>query len=431
MTFEIFNHNKENLVGHAGKHQEHVGAGAAVLGEIKHFKIFNQNKENKVQNAPGGKRSVLGEIKEERNQLEQQDQEEDQCQAFNFFSDDENFNFSLTGSPSMDLCPDTSVANVDDFDVSFASTENDWDEAPEIVDDAIFNVAEIPTIVDDVLLNVPATASNDITEDLDQDYLTAPEYKEDIYTYLRSLEPSLKPRSNYMTYQPDVTHTMRSIMVDWLVEVAVEYKLNPTTLHLTISFIDRFMSVMAVERSKLQLVGAVAMYIAAKVEEIHPPHVSDFVYITDDAFTVKQMLRMEQLILTVLKFRVSGPTSYGFVTKFCIMFGLSARATSLATYLNELTLLDGETFLKFSSSLVAAGCVAVARDSLGEEAWNDDMAVMAGYVEEDLEECSEKLKELFKKAGQHQLQATRGKYKTDEFHNVAFFVPQSKDDMSF
>ena len=56
---------------------------------------------------------------------------------------------------------------------------------------------------------------------------------------------------------------MRSILVEWLVEVAEEYNLELETLYLTISYLDRFLSVMSVLRGKLQLVGVTAMFIAA------------------------------------------------------------------------------------------------------------------------------------------------------------------------
>ena len=46
---------------------------------------------------------------------------------------------------------------------------------------------------------------------------------------------------------------------------------------------------MAVQRSKLQLVGAAAMFIAAKYEEIYPPDVAEFVYITDDTYNKRQV----------------------------------------------------------------------------------------------------------------------------------------------
>ena len=74
-----------------------------------------------------------------------------------------------------------------------------------------------------------------------------------------------RPRANYMQRQTDITANMRTILVDWLAEVADEYRLHRETLFLAVNFVDRFLSVMAVQRSKLQLLGTAAMFIAAYV----------------------------------------------------------------------------------------------------------------------------------------------------------------------
>jgi hypothetical protein len=44
--------------------------------------------------------------------------------------------------------------------------------------------------------------------------------------------------------------------------------------------------------------------------------VGEFVYITDDTYTKKQVLRMEHLILKVLAFDLSVPTILSFITNF-------------------------------------------------------------------------------------------------------------------
>ena len=67
----------------------------------------------------------------------------------------------------------------------------------------------------------------------------------------------------YMIKQPDITYPMRAILVDWLVEVGEEYKLQPETIYLAVNYIDRFLSYMSVQRAKLQLVGTACMFIAA------------------------------------------------------------------------------------------------------------------------------------------------------------------------
>ena len=71
-----------------------------------------------------------------------------------------------------------------------------------------------------------------------------------------------------MKKQPDITSSMRSILIDWLVEVAEEYKLHRETLYLSVNYIDRFLSQMSVLRGKLQLVGAASMFIASYVSNI-------------------------------------------------------------------------------------------------------------------------------------------------------------------
>lgn len=68
-----------------------------------------------------------------------------------------------------------------------------------------------------------------------------------------------------MKKQPDITNSMRAILVDWLVEVGEEYKLQNETLYLAVNYIDRFLSSMSVLRGKLQLVGTAAMLLASYV----------------------------------------------------------------------------------------------------------------------------------------------------------------------
>lgn len=47
------------------------------------------------------------------------------------------------------------------------------------------------------------------------------------------------PNPQYMKKQPDITEAMRCILVDWLVEVSEEFKLDQYTLYMSISIVDR------------------------------------------------------------------------------------------------------------------------------------------------------------------------------------------------
>lgn len=156
------------------------------------------------------------------------------------------------------------------------------------------------------------------------------EYRQDILDYLRDAEERHRPKPLYMRKQPDISPSMRTILVDWLVEVGEEYRLQTETLCLAVSYIDRFLSVMSVVRAKLQLVGTAAMFIAAKYEEIYPPDVGEFVYITDSTYTKTQVLRMEQLILKVLKFDLCVPTTTIFLNAYPMLDDLPKDVKYLA-----------------------------------------------------------------------------------------------------
>lgn len=255
------------------------------------------------------------------------------------------------------------------------------------------------------------------------------EYKDEILTYMREEEQKNRPKSSYMSKQPDINNSMRSILIDWLVEVSEEYKLNTETLYLAVNYTDRFLSQMSVLRGKLQLVGTTSMYIAAKYEEISPPDVHEFVYITDDTYTKKQVLRMEHLLLKVLDFRMNTPTINCFLThylRFLKMSGLntSDKVEHLARYLAELTLIESDTFLKFLPSQIAASAVYLSLVTLNKK-WTKSIADELGYDFEltELKECIEALHVSMKNAPTLTQQAIQEKYKSNKFSSVSTLEP--------
>jgi len=111
----------------------------------------------------------------------------------------------------------------------------------------------------------PAAVAASDDEEGEDPQLCKP-YASDIYSYLRSMESQAKrrPATDYIAaVQFDVSPNMRAILVDWLVEVAEEYKLVSDTLYLTVSYIDRFLSANALNRQRLQLLGVSAMLVAS------------------------------------------------------------------------------------------------------------------------------------------------------------------------
>lgn len=252
---------------------------------------------------------------------------------------------------------------------------------------------------------------------------TVPEYAEEIYKHLREAELKNRPKACYMKKQQDITNSMRCILVDWLVEVSEEYSLHRETLFLAINYIDRFLSTMAVQRGKLQLVGAASMFLASKYEEIYPPDVGEFAYITDDTYTKKQVLRMEHLILKVLKFDISPPTTNWFCDHFLKQAECDDKTKSLAMLLIELSLVDCDTFLKYNPSLLAAAATCLSRYSMdsSQESWPSSMVKLTGYEVCDMAECLQDLYHMYCNAPKQPQQAVMEKYKNSKHHEVSDF----------
>lgn len=57
------------------------------------------------------------------------------------------------------------------------------------------------------------------------------------------------------------------------------------------------------------------MLIASKYEEMYAPEVADFVYITDNAYTKKEIRDMEAIILRALDFSVGKPLCLHFLRR--------------------------------------------------------------------------------------------------------------------
>lgn len=152
---------------------------------------------------------------------------------------------------------------------------------------------------------------------------------------------------------------MRAILVDWIVEVHMKFRLSPPTLYLCVNIIDRYLNLASVERENLQLVGVTALLLACKYEEIYPPEVRDCVYITDRAYTRQDVLNMEQEIVKRLEFKMTVPTGHPFLQRFLTISGASETACMAANYYME-RLLQEHEMLEYRPSLVAAAAVCLA-----------------------------------------------------------------------
>lgn len=125
---------------------------------------------------------------------------------------------------------------------------------------------------------------------------------------------SLEREPNMFDQHPGLQPRMRAILLDWLNEVCEVYKLHRETYYLSVDYIDRFLSRKKEQKkTHLQLLGITALFVAAKVEEIYPPKIGEFAYVTDGACSEDDILREELLLLSELQWSINPVTVMGWL----------------------------------------------------------------------------------------------------------------------
>mmetsp|Transcript_28634 Transcript_28634/g.31804 ORF Transcript_28634/g.31804 Transcript_28634/m.31804 type:complete len:365 (+) Transcript_28634:44-1138(+) len=255
----------------------------------------------------------------------------------------------------------------------------------------------------------------------DADIIYCALYAEDIRaTMLKNEEKQRNFKSQYSfeKVQTQINLNMRAILVDWLVEVAEEYKLRRQTLFLAVHYVDRYTALRTVERSDLQLIGITCMFIASKYEEIHPPPVDEFVYISDNTYTREQIITMETEILVTLKFELTISTVHSFLSHFLVGCAVSDIFQHLCHYFSETTLVH-KTFWQYDPSTIAAAIIYLALTTLSIDCSNFNVEGVTGYSFSSVKHIMAIICNIHSGASMSQLRAVHGKYSLPKYSRVA------------
>eukprot|EP00578_Thalassiosira_sp_NH16_P018256 CAMPEP_0181116754 /NCGR_PEP_ID=MMETSP1071-20121207/22125_1 /TAXON_ID=35127 /ORGANISM="Thalassiosira sp., Strain NH16" /LENGTH=377 /DNA_ID=CAMNT_0023201031 /DNA_START=291 /DNA_END=1424 /DNA_ORIENTATION=+ len=259
--------------------------------------------------------------------------------------------------------------------------------------------------------------ADDIDERDSDDPLCATSYVQDMYEHFRSKEQSTSVRPVYMEDQKFINERMRSILVDWLVEVHLKFKLVPETLYLTVNIIDRYLAKTEVSRPKLQLVGVTSLLIASKYEEIYPPELRDLVYICDRAYSKLEILDMEEIILKKLEYQITIPSAHAFLVRYLKAAHADKKIVQLSCFILDGTL-QSYNMLHYLPSQLAAAAVFIARRTVGRNAWSPTLLKYAQYREEDIKPVARAV--LAEKSDSStELRAVNKKYTSSRYGGVA------------
>ena len=242
---------------------------------------------------------------------------------------------------------------------------------------------------------------------------------------------NFKAEYNYMNNQKEITEQMRSILIDWIIDVHGKFGFCDETLYMTVSIIDRYSSIKKITRNEYQCLGITALMISCKHEEINVPKVEDFIYITDNAYTKQEVFNMEIDILDKLKYNLLYPSPIKFYEYLSLHFGFDKKKHFLGKYLMETFLLNLIS-IKFKPSIISCACIYIVMKFFKmknyKESYLKKWYMIEGKEGFELEhgcgikDCAQEMCNFVDNIGSTKYLSCQKKYSADDYCNISKLI---------
>lgn len=240
--------------------------------------------------------------------------------------------------------------------------------------------------------------------DLKNEYACAL-YAGDVYEYLKQMELKYQLPQNFMQIQTHITPRLRAYCVDWQVEVhrqisqTFKRSLQIDTLFLSISLLDRFLGKKLIGNTeKLHLIGLGCFFIACKFEETYYPSIDQLLRLVPEAGKKDDVLRMEKIILSELRYSLGVPTSIIFLKRYAKAAHADSMIGMLSRFMSEYSLSSYNMISQYLPSQIAAAAISHALRIMGRNPWSATLQKYTGYSYDDIFQCVVDMKGIVKRA---------------------------------
>uniref|UniRef100_A0A5F8GBT9 G1/S-specific cyclin-D2 n=1 Tax=Monodelphis domestica TaxID=13616 RepID=A0A5F8GBT9_MONDO len=131
---------------------------------------------------------------------------------------------------------------------------------------------------------------------------------------LLTIEERYLPQCSYFKcVQKDIQPYMRRMVATWMLEVCEEQKCEEEVFPLAMNYLDRFLAGVPTPKCRLQLLGAVCMFLASKLKETIPLTAEKLCIYTDNSVKPQELLEWELVVLGKLKWNLAAVTPHDFI----------------------------------------------------------------------------------------------------------------------
>ena len=233
--------------------------------------------------------------------------------------------------------------------------------------------------------------------------------------------------------QKEINGQMRSILIDWLIDVHYKFDLTDETLFMTVLIIDRYISYKPISKLRFQLLGITSLLLSCKYEEIMLPKIEDFIYITDNAYIKKDVIDMENDILDVLNFDLIFPSPIKFYEYLALNFDFDRKKFLMGKYLMESFMVD-INWVKYRASVIACSCIYIVMKYYKMENYKEaydrkyynlneyDVNDIKYQNELDIKDCAKDICVFVDNVNKSNYLSCKNKYSDENFEKVSLII---------
>ena len=171
---------------------------------------------------------------------------------------------------------------------------------------------------------------------------------------------------NYLYIKPifgnhfDINDIHRTILVDWLINVHLYFKLSDECLYLSIKLIDIFLArTTNFTKNKLQLLGICSLQISSKyIEQVHPS-INDLSDLCDKCYEKKDIIQFEKHLLQINDYIIEQDQVLNYYDLLCLILRFNIKYYYFGKMLLDLTLLDIDFYKYQKNTIVFSICYLI------------------------------------------------------------------------